>query len=238
MLSLIASSTRHKRVAVSLILTSFLTTTLWSQTRTQPQQQRPQKLRVAVLDFDARAGITAAEAATLSDAFSAQLVETGEFTVVDRNRIKAVLQEQGFQQTEACSQVECVVEAGRILNVQQMFAGSIGKIGRTFNVTIQVIDISTAQIAVSKSRQHSGAIEELLSEVIPALASDMSSELTGKKITTKVATTSSGGWIWYALGTVVVAGGGAAAYLLLQEKKNGDVTPPKKLPDPPTFPSN
>jgi TolB-like protein len=231
------SSPRVLRAFVPVMLASFLVVPLWSQTR-QPQRQ---KLNVAVLDFDARAGISAAEAATLSDAFSAQLVETGEFTVVDRNRIKAVLQEQGFQQTEACSQVECVVEAGRILNVQRMFAGSIGKIGRTFNVTVQIIDVTTAQIAMSKSRQHSGAVEELLSEVIPSIASEMASELTGKKITVKTASTDGSSWVWYVLGTVVVAGGGAAAYILTQEKEKKEDdggTKAESLPSPPGFPGN
>jgi TolB-like protein len=233
MLSSIVVAAPTRLIVIPLTLISLVTSSLWAQTR--PQQK---KLNVAVLDFDARAGITPAEAATLSDAFSAQLVETGEFTVVDRNRIKAVLQEQGFQQSEACSQVECVVEAGRILNVQQMFAGTIGKIGRTFNVTIQVIDVQTAQIKLSKSRQHSGAVEELLSDVVPELASEMASELTGKKVRTAVASTGGVGWIWYALGTVVVAGGGAAAYLMLQEKtKKEEKTAPEKLPDPPGFPN-
>ncbi|HWP81241.1 MAG TPA: CsgG/HfaB family protein [Bacteroidota bacterium] len=230
------ASMRFMRIVVPPLLVVFLTTPLWTQTR--QAQQRPQKLNVAVLDFDARAGISAAEAATLSDAFSAQLVETGEFTVVDRNRIKAVLQEQGFQQTEACSQVECVVEAGRILNVQRMFAGTIGKIGRTFNVTVQVIDVETAQISISKSRQHSGAIEELLSDVIPDIAAEMSSELTGKRVRTSVATTSTGtSWLWYALGTAVIAGGGVAAYVLLA-KKEDKVEPSEPLPSPPPFPGN
>lgn len=237
MLTALVSSRYIRRVVFPTTLISFLSTMVWGQTR--PQQQPPKKLNVAVLDFDARAGITPAEAATLSDAFSAQLVETGEFTVVDRNRIKAVLQEQGFQQSEACSQVECVVEAGRILNVQQMFAGTIGKIGRTFNVTIQVIDVQTAQIKLSKSRQHSGAVEELLSDVIPELASEMASELTGKRVRAAVATTGTGtGWVWYALGTVVIAGGGAAAYLFLQEKKKEEKAAPESLPAPPGFPSN
>jgi TolB-like protein len=232
MVSMLASR-RLLRVFVPPLLVAFLVTPLWTQTR--PAQQRPQKLNVAVLDFDARAGISAAEAATLSDAFSAQLVETGEFTVVDRNRIKAVLQEQGFQQTEACSQVECVVEAGRILNVQRMFAGTIGKIGRTFNVTVQVIDVETSQISLSKSRQHSGAIEELLSDVIPSIAAEMSSELTGKRVRATVATTGGGAsWIWYALGTLLLGGGGVAAYMYLQQQQSTDQKEP--LPPPPSFP--
>ena len=85
------------------------------------RQQTPQskKLNIAVLDFDARGGLSKEEAASLSDIFQAQLVQMGEFIVVDRNRIKSILEEQGFQKSEACSQVECVVEAGKILKVEK-----------------------------------------------------------------------------------------------------------------------
>jgi TolB-like protein len=203
------------------------------------QQQQREKISVAVLDFDARAGITAGEAATLSDVFSAQLVETGEFTVVDRNRIKALLEEQGFQQSEACSQVECIVEAGRILKVEKMFAGTIGKVGRTFNVNVQVIDVTTAQILLSKSRQHSGEIDELLSDIIPEIAAEMVSEIVGKEVEPEVATSGGGGsWLWW-VGGAVVLGGGAA--LLLMSQGGGDdgggTTPPSSLPGPPPLPN-
>ncbi len=202
-------------------------------------QQQQAKISVAVLDFDARAGITAGEAATLSDVFSAQLVETGEFTVVDRNRIKALLEEQGFQQSEACSQVECIVEAGRILKVEKMFAGTIGKVGRTFNVNVQVIDVATAQILLSKSRQHGGEIDELLSDIIPEIAAEMVSEIVGKEVEPQVATSGGGGsWLWW-VGGAVVLGGGAALLLMSQSGggNEGGGTTPASLPGPPALPN-
>jgi TolB-like protein len=146
----------------------------------QTKQVRPKKLTIAVMDFDAREGIARGEAASLSDVLSAQLVGTKEFSVVDRNRIKNILTEQGFQQSEACSQVECIVEAGKILKVEKMFAGVVGKIGRIYNVNIQVIDISTGQIEINKSYNHDGDIEELVQEIIPKLAIQIAEELTGK----------------------------------------------------------
>ena len=146
----------------------------------QTQRLEVKKLNIAVMDFEPREGITRGEAASLSDVFSAQLIETKEFTVVDRNRIKSILTEQGFQQSEACSQVECVVEAGKILKVQKMFAGVVGKLGRIYNINIQVIDISTAQIESNKSYMHDGCIEELAQEIIPKLALQFIEQLSGK----------------------------------------------------------
>lgn len=144
------------------------------------QKSTSKKINIAVLDFDAREGIGRGEAASLSDIFSAQLAQTGQYTIVDRNRIKAILTEQGFQQSEACSSVECVVEVGKILNVQKIFAGVIGKVGRLYTVNVQLINIATAQIELTKGRRHEGEIEDLAKTVIPEIAADMTKSLTEK----------------------------------------------------------
>jgi len=203
----------------------------------QDNKLQKKKLNLAVLEFEARGGVSKEDAASLSDAFQGQIIETGEFIVVDRNRIKSILQEQGFQQSEACSQVECIVEVGKILKVEKMFAGTIGKVGKIYTINIQVIDIATAQIIQNKSRRHSGDIEDLLTDIIPELAAEMAKELTGKDV--KVSTGTTGGsssWLWYTLGGVVVLGGGAA--VLLSQKKNESNSPSQtqQLPEAPGLP--
>lgn len=210
-----------------------LTSIALSQT---PQKKKP---NIAVLDFDARGGLTKEEAASLSDIFQSQLVQMGEFVVVDRNRIKAILSEQGFQQSEACSQVECIVEAGKILKVEKMFAGTIGKVGKIFNVNIQAIDITTAQIVINKSRQYTGDIEDLASEIVPSMANEIAQEMLGKKVAASVARSGGGSTWYYYVGGAVLVGGGAAVLLM----KKGTTTPgtegPAKesLPGAPTFPN-
>jgi hypothetical protein len=155
------------------------------------QSASSRKIHIAVLDFDAREGIGRGEAASLSDIFCSELVQTGKYVVVDRNRIKAILNEQGFQQSEACSSVECIVEAGKILKVEKIFAGVIGKIGRLYTINIQLIDISTAQIQDNKNRQHDGDIEELATKIIPEIASEMTFNLTGEEVSVQQTVSSS-----------------------------------------------
>jgi TolB-like protein len=203
-------------------------------------QQRPaaaqKKVAIAVLDFDTRGGITKDEAASLSDIFQSRLVKMGEFIVVDRNRIKSILVEQGFQQSEACSQVECVVDVGRILKVQKMFAGTIGKVGKIFNINIMLIDVTTAQIASTESRQYDGALEDLATDLIPDIADAMAKEMTGKDI--RVASTTSGGgikWYWYVGGAVVA--GGVAAVLLGKSSETSKPPTTTILPVGPAYPN-
>lgn len=220
--------------SIPLVLLAFLfIVPLHARQQTQQGKKKP---NIAVLDFDARTGLSKGEAESFSDVFQSQLVETGEFVVIDRARTKAILLEQGFQQSEACSQVECIVEAGKILKVEKMFAGVVSKVGKTYTVNIQLIDISSAQIQLSKSRQHVGEIDDLVSSVIPELAAEMAETMLGKKVKTSVV--SSGGsssWYWY-VGGAVLAGGGVAALLLGSTKPGQTTQKPTSLPDPSNFP--
>jgi TolB-like protein len=224
---------------IRFVLIIYLTSIAVPVSFGQENRTKAKKINIAVLDFEARGGVSKEDAASLSDAFQGKIIETGEFVVVDRNRIKSILQEQGFQQSEACSQVECIVEVGKILKVEKMFAGTIGKVGRIYTVNVQLIDIATAQIIQNKSRNHSGEIEELLTDVIPELAGEMASELTGKEVQVSSSTTGgSSSWLWYVLGGAAVAGG-VAAVALSKSKKNEPTTtnpPTDQLPQAPSFP--
>ncbi len=61
--------------------------------------------------------------------FSSALQNTGRFTVVERNKLNAVLQEKEFQ---AAQNGEDAVNAGKILAVKKMFSGSIGMLGKRY----------------------------------------------------------------------------------------------------------
>ena len=86
--------------------------------------QEEQKTSVAILDFEGT-GISSNEAKILTDRFSSELVKTRAFIVRERAQMQEIFQEQGLQQT-GCTTSECLVEVGKILNVQKMVGGSIG----------------------------------------------------------------------------------------------------------------
>ena len=88
------------------------------------------KINIAVLDLDPT-GIDDENARFLSDRLRAELFKTNHFNVVERDKMNTILQEQGFQQS-GCTSLECAVEIGQLLNVEQMVAGTIGKIEKTY----------------------------------------------------------------------------------------------------------
>jgi TolB-like protein len=118
------------------------------------------KVSIAMLDLEGN-GVSKVEARTLSDELRSVLVQSGSFIVVERNNMEAILNEQGFQMS-GCTSTECAVEAGRLLGVNKMIAGSVGKLGTLFNITIRMFDVQTGQIEKTVSKRHGGSIEQLL----------------------------------------------------------------------------
>ena len=110
--------------------------------------QNSNEVRIAVLDFGTSGGLSDMEAVTLTNRLRSMLVKTNAFVVLERGKMDEILSEQGFQQT-GCTTTECAVEVGKMLNVQKMVSGTIGKLGRTWTMDISLIDVGTSQIEKS-----------------------------------------------------------------------------------------
>ena len=119
----------------------------------------------AVTDFESRGGISTSEAGSLTDALRAELVKTGQVTLLERGQMQQILEEQNFQLT-GCTSDECAVEIGRLLSVNTMVAGSIGKVGSTFSIVVRIIDVETGKIDRTIIRSYPGELDGLLDEMV------------------------------------------------------------------------
>ena len=205
------------------------------------------RLAVAVMDLEGR-GLSAMEAATLTDRLRSEMVNIGVFQVVERGQMEMLLEEQGFQQT-GCTSAECAVEMGKMLGVQAMATGSIGKLGTMWTLDVRMFDVGTGEISKVSSRNFQGGVEGLLGllklvvkdlagipveEDQPAAAEEPVAEAEQPK-------KKSGGFFKLLL-LVAIGGGGYYAYsegmldeLLGQDTGPGDLPMP---PDPPTEPGS
>jgi TolB-like protein len=123
--------------------------------------QEKEKLRIAILDFTNTGGLSKQETITLGNRLRSMLVKTNAFIVLERGQMDDILGEQGFQQT-GCTTTECAVEMGRLLNVQKMISGTIGKLGKTYTIDLSLIDVQTGAIEKSFFRDFKGEIDGLL----------------------------------------------------------------------------
>ncbi|MBL7010018.1 MAG: PEGA domain-containing protein [Candidatus Marinimicrobia bacterium] len=130
------------------------------------------KPNIAVLDFDAN-NITKSEAAILTDRLRTELFEIGAFNVIERSVMEEVLKEQGFQQS-GCTTAECAVEVGKLVGVEFMVGGAIGKLGSIFTVTARIINVETGELTIQAKEDCPCPIETLLTETIRNIALELS----------------------------------------------------------------
>jgi len=126
-------------------------------------------VHVAVNDLTPR-GVATTEAEILGDRLRMELLGTGAFRVMERGQMDQILKEQSFQSSGGCDQSECAIEIGKLLAVDRMIVGSVGKIGELFTIQARILDVQTGEIVFSANQDYEGKIEGLLSKSIPELA--------------------------------------------------------------------
>ena len=187
---------------------------------TTASEVSPDGLNVAVLDFSGGEPMTPSEILTLTDRFRGELVQVNAFVVLDRNNMESILKETGFQFT-GCTTKNCAVEAGKILNVQKMIAGRIGRVGQTYTLDIMLIDVASNSIEKSLTRDLRGEKDELLIQM-----KDIANSLSENYLVTEEPSSSL--WWWIAGGGVVA--GAAIVYIILSGDEGTQATQADKLP--------
>ena len=115
---------------------------------------------VAVLEFETE-GLDNISSSALSSIVRREVRNNKEYRLIDRNMMKAVLEEQGFQQS-GCVSSECAVQVGELLGVQKMVTGTISGLGSLYLIEIFILDVATGLIEKSEMFEHVGRVEELI----------------------------------------------------------------------------
>ena len=136
------------------------------------------KVTIAVMELKGR-GISDVESEIITARLRTDLFNTNKFTVVERESMKEILDEQGFQMS-GCTSNECIIEAGKLLGVKQILAGNVGKIGKLFTITIRLIDVTSGKILKAATEDCRCEIEDVLTSSIKNVAEI----LAGQKVST------------------------------------------------------
>tara|TARA_Y100001958_G_C21160001_1_gene494112 strand:- start:176 stop:775 length:600 start_codon:yes stop_codon:yes gene_type:complete len=136
---------------------------------------------VAVLDFEG-IGISKDEARALSNRFGTEFMSlsSGRFTLLERQQMGDILEEQGFQQS-GCVSSECAVEVGAALGAKFIIIGSISKVGTLYSVNARFLDVETSEIVTSISHDQMGDIMTLMTQGMKESALKLLGEKTSSK---------------------------------------------------------
>jgi TolB-like protein len=140
----------------------------------------------AILNIKCGAGVTEPDGDLISDRLRAEIFNTGNANVMERNQMQEILKEQGFQQSGAtCTDEDCLVKMGQMLGVHYLVAGSLGKLGSMYMVNMRTIDVQTGKIVRAVSVDVKGDIEDLV-DYLPRIALQLTTDT--KKVSQSIKT--------------------------------------------------
>ena len=105
------------------------------------------QIRVAVLDFQAGAGISQNDVNGISDVLITYLGNDARFILVERTQVQRVLREQGFQHSTITD--ADAVRLGRILNVDKVILGRIIVVSGQHNIDCRAVNVQTGRIVAT-----------------------------------------------------------------------------------------
>ena len=126
---------------------------------------------LAVLDIEP-VGLTDTESTILTEALTSKVIQIDQYNVVERNNINKILDEQKFQHS-GCTDSECAVKIGQLLNADLMIIGNVGKLGSTYTMNARMIDVETGMAITSATYTHTGKIDNLLKKGVEKIAKEL-----------------------------------------------------------------
>ena len=108
----------------------------------------------AILTFKAISGVSESEIMAFTDAFEGKFIEKNVQRIVNRAKMKQILELQKFSAT--CGSTECAMEAGQLLNVEYMIYGSVERKNQKSIITVFLTSVESGQQLACASFDYNG----------------------------------------------------------------------------------
>jgi hypothetical protein len=124
-------------------------------------------------------GIDKYDAEVISQLLRNEIGRWGIYRTLELSDISLRLAEQNI--SDRCSNVLCAIAAGQILGADYFGLGSIDKIGKTFAISMQIVEVSSGRIVRNVSEFYPGKYNNFIKKVIPVFAQEISGFSVKKK---------------------------------------------------------
>jgi len=109
-----------------------------------PTQCPPEGQRVSVAIYPIKpAGAEASLAQAMTALLASQLTPSPKLKVIEEAMLKAVMERQAMNVSDACDDTSCQVEIGKLVKAQKMISGDLVKFGSKFVLSLKLVDIQT-----------------------------------------------------------------------------------------------
>ncbi len=151
-------------VFLILMLVHVLTTPLFAIEKKTAKPVKDLSNLIAVFDFDVVGKVDKDIARPLSDSVRGVIVKSGTYKVMDRANMDRILREQAFQMSGGVLK-DKAVEAGQFLGVGKLVIGSIGLVGRTYMISLSLVNIESGETERVEEDTCKCEIDELIESV-------------------------------------------------------------------------
>jgi len=135
-------------------------------------------LLIAVIDFDAK-GVTKNDASRVSEWLRTELINTGQFRVIERSAMNAILNEQALSMT-GCTDTSCAVEVGKLLSARKILVGSVEFWNNKVFINGRIIDVEKG-VAEFAHKETVNSIKELDTGAA-SFAKNLAHRINGNKV--------------------------------------------------------
>ncbi len=146
-----------------LFLISLLTAAAGAAEKTAKPARDLSKY-IAIFDLDVVGRVDKDISRPLSDSVRHEVVKSGKFKVMDRANMDRILKEQAFQMSGTVAK-ERMVEAGQMLGVGRIVIGSIGIVGRTYMISLSLVNIESGETERVEEDTCKCELDELIESV-------------------------------------------------------------------------
>jgi TolB-like protein len=123
------------------------------------------KSKIAVMSLKA-VKVDPGLASNLTSMLTSDLAEMGKFSVMSEEDIKSIMQYESNRVKMGCSEeMTCLAEIGGALGVDLIVTGSLGKVGDTFIINLQLMNIKSVQVEARVSQTVKGQEDELINAI-------------------------------------------------------------------------
>ena len=118
---------------------------------------------LAVMTLDP-IGVSKNNSIVISERLTSRLISLKKYTIIERTNVEKILKEQKFQYS-GCTDTQCAVEIGKVLNSNYVLIGSVSKLGSTYSIDCRIINVETSEALSSASFTSKSSIDDLLNGI-------------------------------------------------------------------------
>jgi outer membrane receptor protein involved in Fe transport len=120
---------------------------------------------IGVMEIVGKGGVPQHQADMLLDVLAEEISKIGDVRVIGKTDILEMLEMEKRRRLTGCTERECVAEIASALGTRWMIAGSLGKFGNVYLISLKLFDTENLLVVGRVTRRVRGEEEELLDEI-------------------------------------------------------------------------